>query len=282
MGRKSVAFLNGGHSNTKGYEQMIYPGYQLNPGDMFQVEPDRVLFATGAPKDASERRSTRKLRQKTASDEDAPETDADKTDETPPAKDPMADEPPKPVDPKVKFQKLLIQAKTILSSPSEDLSGNRKRALRAFQQRLKQTISRPTSLTDSIDAQLLEMAENLKISLPSSTPNDPGLDSHDSPSAPIDGKALAISHAETKMLKQALENARENPIDPSKPYATPWRPREYMSPFAFVPRYLEVHHKVCSAVYLRHPVARPGLGEVPTPYAIETNGLAFNWYLRRR
>ena len=84
------------------------------------------------------------------------------------------------------------------------------------------------------------------------------------------------------MLKQALENARENPVDPSRPYATPWRPREYMSPFAFVPRYLEVHHKVCSAVYLRHPVARPGLGEVPTPYAIETNGLAFNWYLRRR
>ncbi len=84
------------------------------------------------------------------------------------------------------------------------------------------------------------------------------------------------------MLTQALENARDNPVDPSKPYATPWRPREYISPFAFVPRYLEVHHKVCSAVYLRHPVARPGLGEVPTPYPVETNGLAFNWYLRRR
>jgi hypothetical protein len=55
-----------------------------------------------------------------------------------------------------------------------------------------------------------------------------------------------------------------------------------MSAFAFVPRYLEVHHRICSAVYLRHPVARPGLAEVPTPYPAETNALAYVWYLRRR
>ena len=55
-----------------------------------------------------------------------------------------------------------------------------------------------------------------------------------------------------------------------------------MAAFAFVPRYLEVHHRVCAAVYLRHPVARAGWGEVPTPYGEEVNGLAYNWYLRRR
>lgn len=32
-----------------------------------------------------------------------------------------------------------------------------------------------------------------------------------------------------------------NPIDVTKPYATPWRPRDYLPPFAFIPRYLEVH-----------------------------------------
>lgn len=32
---------------------MIYPGYALNPGDMFQVEPSSVMFATGAPKTRS-------------------------------------------------------------------------------------------------------------------------------------------------------------------------------------------------------------------------------------
>ena len=33
--------------------QMVYPGYALNPGDMFQVEPSSVMFATGAPKERS-------------------------------------------------------------------------------------------------------------------------------------------------------------------------------------------------------------------------------------
>lgn len=258
---------------------MIFPGYQLNPGDMFQVEPDRVLLATGAPKDAADRRATRKLRKRTSGDE---ETDAD-AGGSPLAQPSMPTEAPTPKNPEDTLQRLLKHAKSILSKPSDDLTAKRKQDLRAFQQTLKRTLSRPTSLTDSIDAQLLEMAENLKIAPPPlahHAPIEP--DAHDSPSTPIDGKSLAISHADTKMLKQALENARDNPVDPSKPYATPWRPREYISPFAFVPRYLEVHHKVCSAVYLRHPVARPGLGEVPTPYPVETNGLAFNWYLRRR
>lgn len=61
-----------------------------------------------------------------------------------------------------------------------------------------------------------------------------------------------------------------------------WRPRAYMSAFAFIPRYLEVNQNVCSAVYLRHPVVRPGLAEVPTPFPEGLSQLAFNWYLRRR
>lgn len=34
-------------------------------------------------------------------------------------------------------------------------------------------------------------------------------------------------------------NDPNNPIDVTKPYATPWRPRDYLPPFAFIPRYLE-------------------------------------------
>src|SRR6187402_2242784 len=41
---------------------MPYPGYLLNPGDMFQVEPEAVLFATGAPKDVTQNREGRTLR----------------------------------------------------------------------------------------------------------------------------------------------------------------------------------------------------------------------------
>ena len=262
---------------------MIYPGYRLNPGDMFQVEPDRVLFATGAPKDRRERRASRVYRSKlSAKGKENPETPPPSK-STPP-KEPSSTDPSPPKERKNILPQLLDQARTILSKPSDELTAKRKHSLRAFQETLKRTISRPNSLTDSIDAQLQEMAHKLNISLPDST-TEP--DAYDSP-APTPSltnnlaKTMAISDAQKTLLKQALIDARENPIDLSKPYATPWRPRDYMSAFAFVPRYLEVHHKVCSAVYLRHPVARPGLAEVPTPYNLEQNGLAFNWYLRRR
>lgn len=261
---------------------MIYPGYRLNPGDMFQVEPDRVLFATGASKDKVERRAGRVHRSKTPKDKDA-----DEISEKPPSPSAATStEPPPPKDPSTFMTNLLEQAKDILSKPTADLTAKRKQSLRAFQQTLKRTISRPNSLTDSLEAQVQEMAHKLNIPLPNSDrPEEP--DAFDSPTSTPSStnniaKARALTDAEARLLKDALADAKENPIDPSKPYATPWRPREFLSAFAFIPRYLEVHHKVCSAVYLRHPVARPGLGEVPTPYTIEQNGLAFNWYLRRR
>ncbi len=47
--------------------QMVYPGYWLNPGDMFQVEPSSVMFATGAPKTrGSTGRKTAKSRSRRA------------------------------------------------------------------------------------------------------------------------------------------------------------------------------------------------------------------------
>ncbi|KAF3309338.1 mitochondrial 37S ribosomal protein nam9 [Orbilia oligospora] len=61
-----------------------------------------------------------------------------------------------------------------------------------------------------------------------------------------------------------------------------WRPKRFMNLFAFIPRYLEVNHHICHAVYLRHPVARSGGAEVPNPFNDGVMQLAFNWYLRRR
>ncbi|KAK6346819.1 mitochondrial 37S ribosomal protein nam9 [Orbilia brochopaga] len=61
-----------------------------------------------------------------------------------------------------------------------------------------------------------------------------------------------------------------------------WQPKRFMNLFAFIPRYLEVNHNICHAVYLRHPVARAGSAEIPNPFNNETMQLAYNWYLRRR
>ncbi|MCJ1255234.1 mitochondrial 37S ribosomal protein nam9 [Lignoscripta atroalba] len=271
--RQARQFVVHGYVKVNG-KKMVYPGYQLNPGDMFQVEPERVLFATGAPKDKNERRAGRLIRRKpTPSSEES-------TEELPEPSQSETQSEPK--DPKAELTTLLNRAKSILSAgSSSSLAAKRKQDLRAFQRLLKRTLSRsPTSttLTDSLDAQLRELTSRLNISSdPPSIPTTPDASTPHSETPPA-----TLSADDRRVLRTALEEARDNPIDPSKTYATPWRPRDYMSPFAFVPRYLEVNQYVCSAVYLRHPVARPGLGEVPTPYGTEVNGLAFNWYLRRR
>ena len=272
---------------------MVYPGYQLNPGDMFQVEPDRVMFATGASKDASERRAGRKARQK---QKESSTTEQDKTSssETP---TPASEQPPpdsnteSQENTKENLQSLLTQAKSLLnsSSPASSLSGKRKQDLRAFQRLLRKTLSRThlfpqqaTTLTDSLDAQLQELTQKLNLNPSEHPSSQQSRKVEEAERGGKQGTEMNLTPENSKLLRQALEEARDNPIDVTKPYATPWRPRPYMSAFAFIPRYLEVHHKICSAVYLRHPVARPGLGEVPTPFGNDVNSLAFNWYLRRR
>lgn len=59
---------------------------------------------------------------------------------------------------------------------------------------------------------------------------------------------------------------------------------DYATPFIFIPAYLEVSFPTCSTVYLRHPTARPGYSEVPTPYDAdgEVVRLAWEWYAKVR
>ncbi|KAI0247408.1 hypothetical protein BJV78DRAFT_1133350 [Lactifluus subvellereus] len=65
---------------------------------------------------------------------------------------------------------------------------------------------------------------------------------------------------------------------------TPFNLPAYASPFIFIPAYLEVSFPTCSVVYVRHPTARPGYSEIPTPYAAdgEVVRLAWEWYSKVR
>ena len=311
---------------------MTYPGYLLNPGDMFQVDPERVMFATGMPK-ASEVIIETAEDGAEASEEGAEAAAAEEqsgtTDEKAVAEGEEEDAEVEE-DPREVLKNLLAQSKSILASPREALGAKRKQDFRAFQKAVKRTLSKSQSatiLTDSLEAQFLELQNQLNISrkdptLPSDQKpkaavpeSDPITNSAESgnteafdevdvgdpeqvdaasraadqnrqaaanvdPSTPID--TTGLSDREIQNLKDALALLQDNPIDPSKPYATPWQPRDYMSAFAFIPRYLEVNQNICAAVYLRHPVARPGLAEVPTPFKEDTGASAFAWYLRRR
>lgn len=93
---------------------------------------------------------------------------------------------------------------------------------------------------------------------------------------------------------EATEEATPDPVSlvSSKPKKkapkgsglTPFNLPEYASPFIFIPAYLEVSFPTCSTVYLRHPTARPGYSEVPTPFDAdgEVVRLAWEWYAKVR
>jgi hypothetical protein len=293
------------------------------------------MFATGMPKPG------RAVKEDDAeASEDTVEASTGESDETKSDENKMANEVEdtegreEEEDPRQVLKNLLAQSKSILASPREKLAAKRKQDLRAFQKSIKRTLSKSKSstiLTDSLEAQWLELQNQLNISrkepsLPSDQDSKATVAQTDATANSTDtGKTEAfddrdvrdenqvseaeriaerkkqaatgrsstqplsdtidttgLSDRDLKDLRAALELLKDNPIDPSKPYLTPWQPREYMSAFAFIPRYLEVNQNICAAVYLRHPVARPGLAEVPTPFAEGTNASAFAWYLRRR
>lgn len=277
---------------------MPYPGYLLNPGDMFQVEPERVLFATGeqkAGRQAAHGRRIRRITRRTnAIREEAKAKRAAARAAKNAAKDPSKVKvKPAPAQVsrteteerkqrRIVLQDLIKQAQEYQQKPRTKLSANKKKELRAYIKELK-------SGAASVNRADLKALEKTVISLAarlSSVTDDqigtPVPNRSKDNSLESSTNAVDLSPEEQKAVLQAVVRLRENPIDETKPYATPWRPRPYMSAFAFVPRYLEVNHNICSAVYLRHPVARPGLAEVPTPFPAEIQQLAFNWYLRRR
>lgn len=301
---------------------MKYPGYLLNPGDMFQVDPELVMYATGAQKAvvAAPKES-----------EDGEETEEKAKPEPEPVVEEVEEEPDIDRPPREILKDLQSRAKSILSSDRAQIGAKRKQDLRAFTKAVKRMLSRSASstvLTDSLEAQFEELKNQLRIrrqnqaesktSLPSAQAQKELDENPDAalakaqldveeqyPDAPSkeakdtsieDGESQGTDKAEPPVVEEyndlseqdygelfsAFQSSIDNPIDESKPYATPWRPRDYMSVFTFVPKYLEVNHNACAAVYLRHPVARPGSAEVPTPFPERVSATAYAWYLRRR
>jgi ribosomal protein S4 len=259
---------------------MPFPGYQLNPGDMFQVEPSSVMFATGAPKirSSTARRVTKEKAAARAEEREKNPVRPAPNSST--ATESTRDEPT-PTELKKLLQTLMEQVDDVLA---EDVKAKDKQKFRSFRQSVKKAIGLWRTANPETISTLDTQFEFLKTQIAER--------SAASSSAPRDSTAAEplISEEDQAKLRSAFEKLRFetehtsawNRRNATAPYATPWRPRDYMSAFAFIPRYLEVNQNICAAVYLRHPVARPGLAEVPTPFHIETGQLAFNWYLRRR
>ncbi|KAI0084949.1 alpha-L RNA-binding motif-containing protein [Irpex rosettiformis] len=103
-----------------------------------------------------------------------------------------------------------------------------------------------------------------------------------------DGETENTSGDEEQAAPERIANSiRAKPyalVYKSKSDLTPFNLPDYASPFLFVPAYLEPSFKTCSVVYVRHPTARPGYSEIPTPYDAdgEIVRFAWEWYAKRR
>lgn len=277
---------------------MPYPAYRLNPGDMFQVEPERVLYATGEPKldpnkkKNKRRRFGRSIREDSAEEpaEEEVEAAAEEASEEAAEQDPDTTDAPEPVPVDMKptrkqVQEFAARCRKLLAE-EEALGVKQKKKLRALMKDMKSLLSR-TSRSSATPASISEELSSLVsgLTLTNEQAANNTIESTSQRSSRPDPIGDLSKDELKKLEKRMAEHEREeeeNPHDPTKPYKTPWRPRPYMSPFAFIPKYLEVNHNICAAVYLRHPVAKLGKAEVPTPFPENINQLAFNWYLRRR
>ncbi|KAF8342663.1 alpha-L RNA-binding motif-containing protein [Cantharellus anzutake] len=89
---------------------------------------------------------------------------------------------------------------------------------------------------------------------------------------------------EKSLVSDGLENSQDSPKKNSeKPFASSqsladsFKFPDYSAPFLFLPAYIESNPLTCSAVYLRHPTARPGYSEIPTPYDADGDVMRFAW-----
>ncbi|KAA1477938.1 alpha-L RNA-binding motif-containing protein [Dentipellis sp. KUC8613] len=80
-----------------------------------------------------------------------------------------------------------------------------------------------------------------------------------------------------RQVKKPFKKAKKSDL-------TPFNLPPYASPFIFLPAYVEVSFATCTGIYVRHPTARPGYSEIPTPYDAdgEIVRLAWEWYSKVR
>lgn len=328
---------------------MAYPAYQLNPGDMFQVDAIKVLTATAAQKKGepntkakkmvannkhkyenfearyealAERISKRggaekyaepmpvELGEAAASEAaEEPAARAEPAGEDAAGETAVAEEPPKEKTPRVQPKKLtaeeketemkkikletaLIDAKFVVRHPK--LSEVEKQfRIASFKNRASHCLGGwsstlpPTKLIGELvkDMRKLEMlrgeGEGTDMGTVGKALEIDGLSwkANRHFSQVISPRNLALE--EMKTMGEVMTKDLENTVSGKLPYATPWQPRAWMKPWVFIPRYLEVNHKICAAVYLRHPVARKGQAEVPTPFHYFSNQLAHAWYVTK-
>jgi len=106
--------------------------------------------------------------------------------------------------------------------------------------------------------------------------------------APVEADLeAAVEQAEGESPAETISNTEpkdEGYMNKSGTSLTPFNLPAYASPWLFIPAYIEVSFLTCTAIYVRHPTARPGYSEIPTPYDADGALIryAWEWYMQRR
>jgi hypothetical protein len=141
--------------------------------------------------------------------------------------------------------------------------------------------------TGAIGSALAGMPELLEPSIPTPSPtasesSDP-VESSTSTDTALEGDALPAgddaatpiespeAKAERRQARAAAGKARRAALldaetETRRRGELEFRLPEYAAPSIFVPAYLEVNYRACAAVYVRHPTAKVGLSEIPSPW----------------
>ncbi|KAF9515365.1 hypothetical protein BS47DRAFT_1376270 [Hydnum rufescens UP504] len=117
---------------------------------------------------------------------------------------------------------------------------------------------------------------------PSPTPIPDTSDPRKPDVSDTDKNSAASATEPTSSSDSESSESLSPPATPSKPSLdTPMEPvfsfPPYSAPFLFLPAYIEANFTTCSAVYVRHPTARPGYSEIPTPYDADGEVMRFAW-----
>lgn len=96
-------------------------------------------------------------------------------------------------------------------------------------------------------------------------------------------EAKSTSESESESTSEPSESS-STAVTPVQSKYTPFALPHYASPWLFIPAYIEPQFSTCSAIYVRHPTARPGYSEIPTPYDADGALIryAWEWYVQRR
>lgn len=95
----------------------------------------------------------------------------------------------------------------------------------------------------------------------------------DSSAALTAGDAPAANPAKASSTSPSTKKLRASKVIPGLPFSLP----DYAAPFLFIPAYLEVSFATCSTIYVRHPTARPGYSEIPSPYEADGEIARLTW-----